>query len=142
MIAAGYPDAEELCKAWLLSTPLVASLCTVGTDINIFIAMPLSAPTTAVTMRRVGGATPISSDIPYDSPRMSFDCWAPTRRAANAIASAIMTEVYNLGETGGWTNPELGRLYTGTILSMRWLPDRESDAPRFIVDATFTTISA
>ena len=136
-LVTDFPDDEELIKAWVKTTPVLGLA-----EGNVYIAMPQAAPIPCVTMTRVGGSVPFGSDIPYQLVRISFDCWSTTRSAANTLARQLVAQVLNLGEVGGYYDPDLGRIYSGDVVSMSWLPDPQADIPRYVVDASFATIAA
>ncbi len=138
---ATFSDVESLAKAWLITTPAGALVARAGGGHNVFMAMPTSAPLPAIVLGRIGGAPPSRSDTPIDRARISFDCWATTRAAANAIAYATAAACTNLAEEGGYTAGS-ARLLTAELLALLWLPDPESDTPRYVVDALFTVLTA
>lgn len=135
-------DSELLVITWLKVSPLAALLTRPDGGINIFQAMPLGAPKPIVIAKRVGGAIPRRSDIPYERARISFDCRDTTRTGTWAIAGLLIGQLNNLGELGGFHDPAIGTLFDCEHLSTRWLPDRESDEPRYIVDGLFTVLAA
>jgi hypothetical protein len=71
---------------------------------------------------------------------MQFDCWGKTRSQAGDIGRTLIAELEDLAQTGG-------RIVNGTYLgaaatqNMRWLPEPDSDTPRYIVDALITTVT-
>lgn len=66
-----------------------------------------------------------------------FDVWAPTKAECAALAATLSTRLDQLNRY----------VYSGTLLlgadvtSVHWLPDPESGAPRFIVEATITAVA-
>lgn len=129
MTYATFVDAEDIAKAWLLTTtvaPLVNN--------KIFMAMPTGAPLPSVILSRVGGAPPAGSDVPYDLARISFDCFASTRPQVKEIAKTLVSELESVAYTGPFDTPA-GRLETAEVVSWLWFPDPVSDTPRYIVDA-------
>lgn len=129
MTYATYVDAEDIAKAWLLTTsvaPLVNN--------KVFMAMPTGAPLPSLILSRVGGAPPAGSDVPEDLARISFDCFAATRPQAKEIAKALVSELESLAYLGPVDTPA-GRLETAQCLSWLWFPDPVSDTPRYIIDA-------
>ncbi len=135
-------DAELLVITWLKDGPVADLLVRPDGGHNIFQSMPLGAPATVVVVKRAGGAIPRRSDIPYERARISFDCRDTTRTGTWAIAGLLIGQLNNLGELGGFHDPAIGTLFDCEHLSTRWLPDRESDAPRYIVDGLFTVLAA
>lgn len=124
-----YVDAEDVCKAWLLSTP-VAPLV----NNKIFMAMPAGAPLPSLILSRVGGAPPPGSEVPVDYARISFSIYAATRPQAKEIAKALVGELESIAYTGAVDTPA-GRLDVAQVASWVWFPDPVSDTPRYIVDA-------
>lgn len=133
-----YRDAETLVQQWLIDTPAVADLVRRASDglPSIYKAMPRAAPLPSIELYRVGGAPPPGSDTPVDLARLAFECWAGDRAAAVAIGQAVVDAVDGLGGSGGWQGPA-GRLHAAEVLAVRWLPDPDSDTPRYVVDARF-----
>lgn len=141
MSVAAYPDIEALVKTWLGFTSVAALVRRTDGGLNIYEAMPLSAPMPAVILSRVGGAPYRRSDVPVDTARISFDCLAPTRAQARAIARALASECANLSEHGGFTlGPDI--LYVGELVTWVWLPDKTTDIARYVVDVLFTAASS
>lgn len=136
-----YAPTETLSQAWLATTP-VAALVTRGPGLyNIFKAMPNAAPLPSVVLSRVGGAPVRGSDMALDTARISFQCWAANRDAAAALALAVVNACENLAQVGGFTHLS-GLLLVSEVVSVLWLPDPESDTPRYVVDALFTSMPA
>lgn len=135
-------DAELLVVTWLKASPLAALLTRPDGEASIYQSMPLGAPLPVVLAKRIGGAIPRRSDIPYERARISFDCRHPTRTGTWEIAGQLIGLLNNLGELGGFHDPAVGTLFDCEHLSTRWLPDRESDEPRYIVDGLFTVLAA
>ena len=65
---------------------------------------------------------------------VQFDVWAASKAAASALASELATALEALAHfiEGGVL------LHGATVESIRWQPDPESNAPRYIVEATVT----
>lgn len=135
-----YADVENIVKAWANTTPLVAELTRTGGGVSIFLAMPIGAPLPALILSRVGGAPAPRKDLPEDRARISFTCWAASRAQAFRIARILVEELESLSRTGGWTSGNT-LLAAAVTLTVRWLPDPDSDTPRYIVDALITTVS-
>jgi hypothetical protein len=136
-----YADVENLVKQWLATTsvaPLVTR--TVDSGLSIFLAMPPSAPLPAVVLYRVAGAPSPGKDLPEEATRLSFDCWGRSRAEAGAIARALMAELETLARVGGYDSGD-ARLAAAEVINVVWLPDPESDTPRYVVDATVTTVT-
>jgi hypothetical protein len=140
MSLATFGDIEGLVKTWLGFTAVAALVRRTDGGLNIFEAMPLSAPLPSVVLSRISGSADPRSDVPVDTARIQFDCWAATRTEAKKIAAALAAEAVNLSEHGGF---KLGadRLFVAEIVGWVWLPDRQSDTARYVVDATFTALT-
>jgi hypothetical protein len=88
----------------------------------------------------VGGAPRRRKDLPEDMPRVSFDCWGNSRAEAAGIAEALIGEIESLGPAGGYVHDGL-HLYAAEVATWLWLPDPNTDTPRYVVDALFTTVT-
>jgi hypothetical protein len=139
-VTATFPDIETLVQNWLGYTSVAALVRRTDGGLNIYQAMPNSSPLPAVVLSRVGGAPSRRSNVPTDTARISFDCWAATRAEAREIAAAVVAESQNLSEYGGFTLPP-NILYVGEVTTFLWLPDRNSDTARYVVDVLFTAIT-
>lgn len=135
-----FADVENLVKTWLLTTT-VAPLVTVGTRVDIYFAMPTAAPIPSIVLSRAGGAPRRRSDLPEEVTRISFDCWGTSRAQAGTICRALMAELDSLARIGPFITAGT-LLAVGEVASVVWLPDPDSDRPRYIVDALVTTVSA
>lgn len=71
---------------------------------------------------------------------IQFDCWGATKAVAFAAAAELSSAAEQLGRYAGFD----GVLLIGANVESdgRWLPDPESDLPRYVVDITFTAVSA
>lgn len=141
-VVTAYADVESAVVAWLATTP-VAPLVTRAGDggLNIYRAMPTSAPLPAVVVNRVGGGPRARSDVPEDVARLSFDCWGSSRADAIAVATALVAACENLAETGTYvTGDGTARLVAAEVVLWLWSPDPNSDTPRYVVDALFSTL--
>lgn len=123
------PDAEDLAKAWLLTTGTAELVSD-----KVFMAVPKGDPLPCIVLRRVGGA-PSRSHVPQDAPRISFDVWAANRPAAKSILRDLVDDLLDL-DSVQYTSVEVGgRIGAVEVVSSLWLPDPVSDRPRYIVDA-------
>jgi hypothetical protein len=139
--AVVYADAEALAKAWALSTSLAPLLTRTGGGVSIFLAMPTSAPIPALVLHRAGGAPRARKDLPEDAARIQFDCWGNTRAQAGEICRTLVAELESIARSGGFSDGD-ARLAAAEVTSVFWLPDEQSDTPRYIVDALLITLSA
>lgn len=143
MTSVHFGDVDKAVKAWLMVST-VAPLVTRTSDsgISIYLAMPPAAPKPSVVFRRVGGGPRPSKDFPEERIRYSFDCWGLTRDDSGLVARTLVEELESLARDGV-ALPLYGvTLYAAEVIAMRWLPDPDSDSPRFIVDALITTVTA
>jgi hypothetical protein len=136
-----FGDVENVVKSWLSTTDVAAMVTRPGGGLSIFLAMPSSAPMPCLVLRRVGGGPVPRSDLPTDRARMSFSCWGDTRVSAGSLARAVVAECDSLGRMSPWVSGPT-TLYGADVLSVLWLPDPDSDKPRYIVDALVTTLTA
>lgn len=141
MALGSFPEIESLVKAWLGYTSVAALVRRPDGGLNIWTAMPLSAPLPAIILKRIGGSPPARSDQLLDRARISIDCWAADRAAARQIAGAVAAEAVSLSERGGFT---LGAeiLYVAEIAGWLWLPDPQADTPRYVIDGFFYAATA
>lgn len=135
-----YADVENLVKTWALTTDVAPLVARPG-GYNIYLAMPAASPMPSVVLSRVGGGPRARKDLPEEVSRISFSCWANTRAEAGVISRTLCAELETLARTGGYINAGTV-LAAGDVVSMIWLPDPDSDKPRYIVDALVTTVSA
>lgn len=135
-----YADVETIVKTWLFSTSVAPLVRRDDGGYSIYNAMPVKAPNPAVIAHQITDAPAPRKDLPEQQVRMQFDCWGLTRLQSGDIARTLMSELE-------WISLSGGRVINGTYLgvaftqSMRWLPDLESDTPRFIVQALITTVT-
>jgi len=134
MIAASYVDIEKTCVEWLKAGPVGAITQ------SIFQSMPGSSPVPSVIGSRVGGGPMRGYDIPTDRARMSFSCWQTSRTGAYTLSAALVTEVENLAQSGGYVAPT-GLLYVGEVINWIWMPDLASNTPRYVVDALMVAVA-
>jgi hypothetical protein len=93
---------------------------------RVFSGYNSAAAQPQVVVQRIAG--------PDDACYIQFDVWAVGRSEAALAAAQLATMV-----------SALARFVSGNVLlkdatveSIRWLPDPESDTPRYIVEVTFT----
>lgn len=135
-----FAATEEIVKTWLATTTVAALVTRSDGGVNIYNAMPKTAPLPAVVLyQSVGG--PISEkDLPEQFARIRFDCWAAKRSEARNIGLQITAELDNLQREGGLIVDGVYLAATTNPL-MRWIPDPESDTPRYIVESLITTVA-
>lgn len=141
MTAPQYGPVDVAVKMWLLSGPVAALTLQPSGQYAIHMAMPKSSPVPAVIVNLVSGGPLSRADLPVTRYRIAFDCWAKTRDAASLIARTIIDQLEQISI--GSTGVIAAGVWLGAAesISMRWLPDPESDTPRYIVDALITTVA-
>lgn len=137
-----FADVETLTKQWLMTTAIPA-LVTRAVDggVSIYLAMPPAAPVPAVVLTRLGGGPRRYKELPEDQARISFSCWGTSRAQAGTIVRTLVAELESLGRNGGYVSGD-ARLADAEVVRVFWLPDPESDTPRYIADALILAVSA
>jgi len=135
-----YADTETTVKTWLLTTSVAPLLLRPDGGYSIYNAMPAKSPIPALVAFQVTGGPRSRKDLPEQQVRMQFDCWGKTRLQAGDIARALIAECEDCARTGGRV---INGVYLGAAVTqtMRWLPEPDSDTPRYIVDALITTVT-
>jgi len=134
-----FADTENVVKAWLPTTSVGPLVRRADGGYSVFLAMPTGSPLPAIIISQVSGGPDNRKDLPQQTVRIQFDCWGRTRTEAGTIARTLMGELDWLPRNGGAI---VQGAYLGAtqITNMLWLPDPESDTPRYIVDALITTV--
>lgn len=134
-----FADTENVVKAWLPTTSVGPLIQRADGGYSVFLAMPTGSPVPSVIISQVSGGPDSRKDLPQQTARIQFDCWGKTRAEAGAIARTLMAELEWLPRNGGAI---VQGAYLGAtqVTLMMWLPDPESDTPRYIVDALITTV--
>lgn len=135
-----YADVENAVKQWLLGTDVAFYVQRDDGGYSVFLAMPKGAPVPAVVITLVSGGPTPRADLPTLSARLQFDAWGRTRDQAGTVARTLVAELESLARTGFYTDGS-NNILSAEVLSMRWLPDPDSDTPRYIVDALITTVT-
>ena len=135
-----YGDVESLTQSWLKTSDLAAVLTRTDGGISVFKGAPNKMPLPSIVLSRVGGAPAAGKDVPEDIARISFDCWAKTRDDAIQVSLALVGELESLALTGGYSGGG-SILAVAETVSWIWLPDKNSDTPRYVVDALITAIT-
>jgi hypothetical protein len=135
-----YANTETTVKTWLTTTTVAALVTRPGGGINVFNAMPKGAPLPAVVLYQSSGGPSALKDLPEQAARIRFDCWAASRAEASSIALQICAELDNLQRSVG---PIVDGVYLAATSSptMFFLPDPDSDTPRYIVSALVVTVA-
>jgi hypothetical protein len=134
-----YASTEATVKTWLMTTGVAELVSRPDGGINVFNAMPKGAPLPAVVLFQVSGGPSARKDLPEQQARIQFDCWASTRTKAARIALQLCAELDHLQRSVG---PIIAGVYLGGVSAptMLWLPDPDSDTPRYIVGAQVVTV--
>ena len=112
-------DVEDAVRAWAREAlPAIEG--------RVFFGASNDAAMPQVVLSRIGGAD--------GRCLIQFDVWAKTKATAAQLAASLATAVDGLGRYTHGTTLLLGARVEG----VRWLPDEESDTPRYVVEATFT----
>lgn len=135
-----FANTETTVKLWLIGTSVAALVTRPDGGISIYNAMPTAAPIPAVVLQQVSGGPSALKDLPEQQVRIQFDCWGTTRTEASNIAQTLSSELDQLARTVG---PVINGVYLGatSVPQTRWLPDPDSDTPRYIVDALIVTVA-
>lgn len=112
-------DVEDAVRAW-------ARAALPDLDGRVFFGASNAAALPQVVLSRVGG--------PDGRCLVQFDVWAKPKAAAAQLAASLATAVDGLGRYAHGTT----LLHGARVEGVRWLPDEESDTPRYVVEATFT----
>ena len=104
-------DVEKAVRAWARAQGFTAFFGATGN-------LP------EVVIQRVGGTD--------DEALVQFDCWATYKADAATLAADLATALTGLSSY----DHDGIRLHDAVWLSSRWLPDPESDTPRYVVEAT------
>lgn len=141
MSVVAYADTENVVKAWLATTDVAPLVARADGGLSIFLAMPRTPVMPSVVLTRVGGGPVYRKDIAEDRARISFTCWGTSRASAGVVCRNLVAACDALARTGGWeSGPTL--LGAAEVINVMWLPDPDSDTPRYIVDALVTTITS
>lgn len=112
-------DVEDAVRAWARGAlPAI--------DGRVFFGASNDAAMPQVVLSRIGG--------PDGRCLIQFDVWAKTKAAAAQVAASLATAIDALGR---YTHDQT-LLLGARVEGVRWLPDEESDTPRYVVEATFT----
>jgi hypothetical protein len=135
-----YADTETVIKTFLLGSGVAPLLRRSDGGYSIYNAMPPAAPIPAVIAFQISGGPAARKDLPEQQTLIQFDCWGKTRQQAGDIARLLMSELEWCARSGGRI---IGGVYLGTcaVQNMRWLPEPDSDTPRYVVDALITTVT-
>lgn len=136
-----YGPVEQAVKQWVATTSVAPLVQRPGGALSIYLAMPPAAPIPAVLISLRGGGPLDGADLPQTRYRLQFDCLAATRDDTSLIARTLYSELEWLGRGGPGAVIAGVYLASASSLSMIWLPDPDSDKPRYVVDAAITTVT-
>ena len=120
--AVVWVDVESAVRAWARDVVSLAAR-------RVFFGANNNVDGSQIVLQRIGG--------PDDQCLIQFDCWAADKSTAAALAAELATEADALTR---FTFGDV-MLHTALVESSRWLPDPESDMPRYVVDVTFAASS-
>ena len=112
-------DVEDAVRAWVREA--LPDL-----EGRVFFGANNDAAMPQVVLSRITG--------PDNRCLIQFDAWADTKAAAAQLAADLATALDALGR---YTH-DATLLHGARVEGVRWLPDEESDTPRYVVEATFT----
>lgn len=137
-----YVDIEDLVKQWLIESPTVADLVPLPNNLGpaIFLSMPTAAPNPVILCRLTSTGPAPRKDIPEQTARFGFNIVAPNRALAKQIALALIELCENTSRSTPWSDG-VSTILSAQALAMRWLPDDQSDVPRYVVDALITSVT-
>lgn len=116
-------DVEAAVRAW--SRTALPSL-----GGRIFFGFSNDAALPQIRLQRIGGTD--------DRALIQFDVWAANKAQAADAAALLATAADNLSRyvSGGTL------LHGAAVEGVSWQPDDEGNAPRYVVDVTFTATAA
>lgn len=121
--AVVWVDVENAVRSWARDFVLSA-------ERRVFFGVNNNVDFPQIVLHRLGG--------PDSACLIQFDVWAATKATAAAAAAELASAVDALAryDTGDVL------LHAAVVESSRWLPDPETDKPRYIVDVTFVASAA
>lgn len=132
-----WPDVEGALRAYLRADAGVAAI--VGA--RVFFGVPRGATEATfplITVQRVGGGAD-TSEAPLDIALVQIDCWGVLDASGNgdkAGATALLNTVRSA--CSHVTDPTIRGINVQTVI---WLPDPDTDRPRYSVTAEVAAIS-
>jgi hypothetical protein len=101
-------------------------------DVHVGSMVPTTRPTTFVRVMRVGG---VRRNLVTDEATITVEAWAATEQAAHDLSQLCRAHLYAM--------PGGGSVYRVTeIGGPAFLPDPDSDLPRFSFTAAVATVGA
>lgn len=137
-ITTEHPDVEGAMRTYLRAASNVHAL--VGN--RVFFGVPKSPTWPLVTVALAGGIDD-PSDAPVDQSLLQIDCWGEINESgtgikagATALVNAVRSAVWRLNHSTYRTSGCV--LHGGAVVSAVWLPDPDTDRPRYSVTAEVT----
>lgn len=132
-IAEIFADVEGALRTWLRAHPVVGPL--VGNK-HVFFGVPPGdpLPLPMIIVERIGGS-PVGGDVQLDTANVSFSVWAKTKDSASRVERAVCQALVSMGSEALDANT-VG--YGASVFSRVWLPDPDSNTPRYVVTALVT----
>ncbi len=140
-MTVAYVDVEKVVKTWLVGNSVGAGLQKADGTYPIYIGgLAKSNPNPALVLFLVDGGPSAGRDLPEQTSRIQFDCWGTSRVQSESIARALIIELDQISRYGGLL---VGDTYLAAASNpkARWLPDPQSDTPRYVVDALLITVT-
>lgn len=120
--ARTWVDIEIAIREWTRDTVSAVNR-------RVFFAANSRVDEPQIVVQRIGGRD--------DACLVQFDVWAATKGDAASLTTALLTAVDALSRY-----EKDGVILLGAFVeSSRWQPDVESNAPRYVVDVTFTAVA-
>lgn len=116
-------DVEGAIRAW-------ARDAVVTSGGRVFFAANSKVTDPQIVLQRIAGTD--------DNCLIQCDVWAGSKAAAAALAAELASEADALASY----HFDGVVLHGAAVESIRWRPDEESNAPRYIVDITFTATAS
>ncbi len=132
---------ENVLKTWMINTPTAQNrLKRLDGGISVYLSMPTANPNPAVLLGLSGGGPMRRKDLPQTSQRFQIDVIGKTRDMACQITLGLIRDMDEIP----WQTMYVHNgtyLMSAVVDSMRWLPDPDSDVPRYVIDALVTTVT-
>ena len=128
-----FPDLEGACRTWLRNHPFVGPLID---NKHAYFGVPNgdNPPSPMIIVSRLGGA-PQDGEVPLDDGRVEFAVWGNTKMAASQVERMLCAALHDMGSVQ--MSPDVVG-YGARVESRIWLPEENSNAGRYLVDAIIT----
>lgn len=129
-IARPVPDSELALVTYLLADDELNDL--VGNKVATELDAPLTLP--RVRLWRSGGIAGYPNGH-LDKPRIQVESWAASKKAAMQVAGEALRALFLAPDAA-----HAGAVITDVVqdLPLQWLPDPETDTPRYIFGVALT----